>query len=53
MMAERQGSVVLTIPDAELPQSFGRGKAKGRTLPSVLIPREEWEEAGQLWSREG
>lgn len=42
----------MTVPDAELPQSFLRCKAKGRTLPSQLFPREEWEEAGQPWSRE-
>lgn len=35
----------MTVPDAELPQSFCRGKAKGKTLPSQLFPREEWEEA--------
>lgn len=42
----------MTVPDAELPQSFCREKAKGRTLPSLLFSREEWEEAGQPWSGE-
>lgn len=51
-MAEGQGSVAVTVPDAELPQSFCREKAKGRTLPSLLFSREEWEEAGQPWSGE-